>query len=107
MLLQPGPMQPQRVRAITMVAVDGEHAAAVLKSLRGITEVMCDKHSEPVQEQNRINNPDFGRGSEGVGDLLKRRALQVPFDQSERLNTNGASNARRAGSHRPPFHSEY
>ena len=30
--------EPQRVRAITMVAVDGEHAAAVLKSLRGITE---------------------------------------------------------------------
>src|ERR1700740_3407043 len=28
--------EPQRVRAITMVAVDGEHAASVLKSLRGI-----------------------------------------------------------------------
>jgi hypothetical protein len=73
---------------------------------------LCDKHSEQVQQQNRINNPgqhesDFGRGSEGLGDLLKRRAQQVPFDQSERLNTNGASNARRAGSHRSPFHSEY
>jgi DNA-binding Lrp family transcriptional regulator len=33
--------EPQRVRAITMVAVDGEHAAAVLKSLRGIPEVQA------------------------------------------------------------------
>jgi DNA-binding Lrp family transcriptional regulator len=33
--------EPQRVRAITMVAVDGEHAAAVLKSLRNIPEVQA------------------------------------------------------------------
>ncbi|HEX3503034.1 MAG TPA: Lrp/AsnC family transcriptional regulator [Xanthobacteraceae bacterium] len=33
--------EPQRVRAITMVAVDGEHAASVLKSLRGIPEVQA------------------------------------------------------------------
>jgi Lrp/AsnC ligand binding domain len=33
--------EPQRVRAITMLAVDGEHAAAVLKSLRGIPEVQA------------------------------------------------------------------
>jgi DNA-binding Lrp family transcriptional regulator len=31
--------EPERVRAITMVAVDGEHANAVLKSLRNIPEV--------------------------------------------------------------------
>jgi DNA-binding Lrp family transcriptional regulator len=31
--------EPQRVRAITMVAVDGEHANAVLKLLRNIPEV--------------------------------------------------------------------
>ena len=34
---------------------------------------VCDEHSEPVQEQNEINNPghhesDFGRGSEGGED---------------------------------------
>ena len=33
--------EPQRVRAITMVAVEGEHTAAVLKSLRGIAEVQA------------------------------------------------------------------
>src|SRR6516164_11446169 len=33
--------EPQRVRAITMVAVEGEHTAAVLKSLRGIPEVQA------------------------------------------------------------------
>jgi DNA-binding Lrp family transcriptional regulator len=33
--------ESQRVRAITMVAVDGEHAAAVLKSLRNIPEVQA------------------------------------------------------------------
>jgi len=31
--------EPQRVRAITMVAVDGEHATAVVKALRGLPEV--------------------------------------------------------------------
>jgi DNA-binding Lrp family transcriptional regulator len=31
--------EPQRVRAITMVAVDGEHATAVIKALRGLPEV--------------------------------------------------------------------
>jgi len=31
--------EPQRVRAVTMVAVEGEHTAVVLKSLRGIPEV--------------------------------------------------------------------
>ena len=33
--------EPQRVRAVTMVAVDGEHATAVLKALRGIPEVQA------------------------------------------------------------------
>jgi DNA-binding Lrp family transcriptional regulator len=33
--------EPQCVRAITMVAVDGEHTAAVLKSLRGFPEVQA------------------------------------------------------------------
>jgi DNA-binding Lrp family transcriptional regulator len=33
--------EPQRVRAITMVAVDGEHASAVIKALRGIPEVQA------------------------------------------------------------------
>ena len=33
--------EPERVRAITMVAVEGEHTAAVLKSLRGIPEVQA------------------------------------------------------------------
>jgi DNA-binding Lrp family transcriptional regulator len=33
--------EPQRVRAITLVAVEGEHTAAVLKSLRGIPEVQA------------------------------------------------------------------
>ena len=33
--------EPQRVRAITMLAIDGEHAAAVLKSLRGMPEVQA------------------------------------------------------------------
>ena len=33
--------EPQRVRAITMVAVDGEHATAVIKALRGIPEVQA------------------------------------------------------------------
>jgi DNA-binding Lrp family transcriptional regulator len=33
--------EPQRVRAITMVAVEGEHTGAVLKSLRGIPEVQA------------------------------------------------------------------
>ena len=33
--------EPQRVRAVTMVAVDGEHANAVLKSLRNIPEVQA------------------------------------------------------------------
>jgi len=33
--------EPQRVRAITMVAVEGEHTAPVLKSLRGIPEVQA------------------------------------------------------------------
>jgi DNA-binding Lrp family transcriptional regulator len=32
-------VEPQRVRAITVVAVDGEHANAVLKLLRNIPEV--------------------------------------------------------------------
>ena len=31
--------EPQRIRAITMVAVDGEHATAVVKALRGLPEV--------------------------------------------------------------------
>ena len=31
--------EPPRVRAVTMVAVEGEHTAVVLKSLRGIPEV--------------------------------------------------------------------
>ena len=31
--------EPQRVRAITMIAVDGEHATAVVKALRGLPEV--------------------------------------------------------------------
>jgi len=31
--------EPQRVRAVTMVAVEGEHTAVVLKSPRGIPEV--------------------------------------------------------------------
>jgi len=31
--------EPQRVRAITMVAVDGEHATAVVRALRGLPEV--------------------------------------------------------------------
>ena len=31
--------EPQRVRAVTMVAVEGEHTAVVLKSLRCIPEV--------------------------------------------------------------------
>jgi DNA-binding Lrp family transcriptional regulator len=34
-------VEPHRVRAITMVAVDGEHANAVLKSLRNIPEVQA------------------------------------------------------------------
>ena len=33
--------EPQRVRAITMVAVDGEHATAVVKALRGLPEVLA------------------------------------------------------------------
>jgi DNA-binding Lrp family transcriptional regulator len=33
--------QPQRVRAITLVAVDGEQANAVIKALRGIPEVQA------------------------------------------------------------------
>ena len=33
--------EPQRVRAITLVAVDGEHAAAVIKALRGIPQVQA------------------------------------------------------------------
>jgi DNA-binding Lrp family transcriptional regulator len=33
--------EPQRVRAITTVAVEGEHAAAVIKALRGIPEVQA------------------------------------------------------------------
>ena len=33
--------EPQRVRAIAMVAVEGEHTGAVLKSLRGIPEVQA------------------------------------------------------------------
>ena len=33
--------EPQRVRAITMVAVDGEHASAVIRALRGIPEVQA------------------------------------------------------------------
>lgn len=33
--------EPQRVRAITMVAVDGEHATAVIRALRGIPEVQA------------------------------------------------------------------
>jgi DNA-binding Lrp family transcriptional regulator len=33
--------EPRRVRAITMVAVDGEHAAAVIKALRGIPAVQA------------------------------------------------------------------
>ena len=33
--------EPGRVRAITMVAVEGEHTAAVLKALRGIPEVQA------------------------------------------------------------------
>lgn len=33
--------EPRRVRAITMVAVDGEQANAVLKALRGIPEVQA------------------------------------------------------------------
>ena len=33
--------EPQRVRAITMVAVDGQHTAVVLQSLRGIPEVQA------------------------------------------------------------------
>jgi DNA-binding Lrp family transcriptional regulator len=33
--------EPRRVRAVTMVAVDGEHATAVLKALRGIPEVQA------------------------------------------------------------------
>ena len=31
--------EPQRVRVITMVAVDGEHATGVVKALRGLPEV--------------------------------------------------------------------
>jgi DNA-binding Lrp family transcriptional regulator len=31
--------EPQRVRAITMVAIDGEQATAVVKALRGLPEV--------------------------------------------------------------------
>ena len=31
--------EPQRVRAITMVAVDGEHATGVVKALRSLPEV--------------------------------------------------------------------
>ena len=31
--------EPQRVRAITMVAIDGEQATAVVKTLRGLPEV--------------------------------------------------------------------
>ena len=38
--------EPQRVRAITMVAVEGEHTAAVLKSLRGIPEVHALPHHQ-------------------------------------------------------------
>lgn len=33
--------EPQRVRAITMVAVEGEHATAVIRALRGIPEVQA------------------------------------------------------------------
>ena len=33
--------EPQRVRAITLVAVDGGHANAVIKALRGIPEVQA------------------------------------------------------------------
>jgi DNA-binding Lrp family transcriptional regulator len=33
--------EPQHVRAMTMVAVDGEHATAVIKVLRGIPEVQA------------------------------------------------------------------
>jgi DNA-binding Lrp family transcriptional regulator len=33
--------EPQPVRAITMVAVDGGHANAVIKALRGIPEVQA------------------------------------------------------------------
>jgi DNA-binding Lrp family transcriptional regulator len=33
--------EPQRVRAITMVAVEGEHATAVIKALRAIPEVQA------------------------------------------------------------------
>ena len=33
--------EPQRVRAITMVAVDGEHATSVVKALRGLPEVLA------------------------------------------------------------------
>jgi len=33
--------EPQRIRAITMVAVEGQHMATVLKSLRGIPEVQA------------------------------------------------------------------
>jgi DNA-binding Lrp family transcriptional regulator len=33
--------EPQRVRAITMLAVDGEHATAVIKALRGFPEVQA------------------------------------------------------------------
>jgi DNA-binding Lrp family transcriptional regulator len=33
--------EPRRVRAITMVAVEGERAAAVIKALRGIPEVQA------------------------------------------------------------------
>ena len=40
--------EPQHVRAITMVAVEGEHAAAVLKSLRGIPEVQAEHHQWPL-----------------------------------------------------------
>jgi DNA-binding Lrp family transcriptional regulator len=38
--LKPG-AEPQRVRAITRVAVEGEYTAAVRKSLRGIPEVQA------------------------------------------------------------------
>jgi DNA-binding Lrp family transcriptional regulator len=33
--------EPRRVRAVTMVAVDGEHGAAVIKALRGLPEVQA------------------------------------------------------------------
>ena len=33
--------EPQRVRAITLVAVDGGHANAVIKALRGLPEVQA------------------------------------------------------------------